>query len=103
MPNYDFKCLECLEETVINISYKDRDTLLSCPSCLADKGLRRFYGKMPSTPTASLLDGQKRPGWEELKIEAKLDLEAAKMDKGSEDAKELRKEQDERASRIKKT
>lgn len=92
---YEWQCSEC--EVVVEIQRPiaecntppDREV-----ACLCEQSQWKRVFSMPMVVgKASYLDGQKRPGWQDLKEAAKLEKEAAnsRQDKKKEIAAEIRK------------
>ena len=96
MPTYDFKCKECEHKSIEFVRYDDRDTIrIKCTECQAD--MTRVMS-MPTVLKASYLDGQKREGFEEMRIDNKLKMAAIKAtgEGKFDDVKEIDKEYAER-------
>lgn len=72
MPNYDYHCITCEEDLIVNVPYAERDRS-PCPTC--DCLLERQMS-MPAVMKASYPDGVKRKGWAELREASKLNKEA---------------------------
>ena len=88
-PTYDYCCKACNEMSIHLVSYDDRDTAeIRCEEC--DSACERRMSA-PRVLKASYPDGVKRPGWEGMRIAAKLESLKANMDWKSDDAKAINK------------
>lgn len=86
MPNYDWECSTCACPFEAIVPYeKLEQPELTCPECQATDIKRIFT--MPSIRTrgsATFVDGQKRPGWDDLKAISKLKVAKARSNDPAE-------------------
>lgn len=92
MPTYDFRCQTCSKVFDSFVKYEQRDELLDCPSCTIGKANR--IPTVPMHMKASVPDGTKRPGFEQLRIENALLI--AKSNANKQDRAEINKDLDAR-------
>lgn len=100
--NYDYACTICGGASIINVKYDDRDETQPCDECggASIRVYKTFHGRTEKL-SASFVDGQKRPGFEELKTEARLKQAAAEAGETGGDYEEINKEFVERRAKRK--
>ena len=92
MPMYDHECQNSkCGKIFMQLARPEERNEVECPYCQESSG-QRIYIKAPGLTKATYVDGHKRPGWEDLRQENRLEQKIADTNWRSQENKEAKQE-----------
>lgn len=95
MPLYSYVCSKCKEEGESFVSFSKREEAWDCESCGEKEGMKYTIAapKVLDSGSATLLDGTKRAGWDEMRKISQIRKEAVNLprEKRQKHREEVRK------------